>query len=207
MQSNPILKLTMKQGPHPEQTFELFREVHTLGREAGNDIIINDPQVSRHHARLTLQGGTYSLEDLGSTNGTFVNGRRVTGSVVLSSGDMIGLGDTVVLAVVGAAEAAVTQVSRVPPTAPAMQPVLRQTAPRPEPQSLSPQAPASAQPTPPPAAAPASSRRILVIGCAALALVAVICVMGLVAWSFLDCQSFRNFWQTLPILNAIKIGC
>src|SRR3972149_3698419 len=79
MASNPILKLTMRQGPRTDQSFELLKDVHTIGREAGNDIIINDPQVSRHHARLTLQGNAYILEDLGSTNGSFVNGRRVRG--------------------------------------------------------------------------------------------------------------------------------
>jgi len=95
MQASPLFKLTMRQGPRPDQTFELVKDVYTVGREAGNDIIINDPQVSRHHARLTLQVSTYVLEDLGSTNGTFVNGRRVSGPASLSIGDMVGLGDTV----------------------------------------------------------------------------------------------------------------
>lgn len=207
MASNPILKLTMRQGPRPDQTFELFKDVHTVGREAGNDIIINDPQISRHHARLTLQGSAYILEDLGSTNGSFVNGRRVTGPVALSAGDMIGLGDTVVLAVVGAADAAVTQVGRVPATAPTMKPPViplsRQATPQPQPVATTYPAPS----TPPPAASSPNRQRMIVIGCAGLALLAVICVMGLVAWSFLDCQSFASFWKSLPILGTISIGC
>jgi pilus assembly protein CpaF len=197
----PLFKLTMRQGPRPDQAFELQKDIYTIGREAGNDIIINDAQVSRHHARLTLQADTYLLEDLGSTNGTFVNGRRITGPVALSGGDMIGLGDTVVLAVSGGSDAAVTQVARPlggRPTAPAM-----------------PAAPRTVAPSPTGGAAPAGqvggltpeTRRMLIIGCAALALVGVICVMGLVAWSFLDCQSFAAFWRSLPILGGIAISC
>lgn len=197
MQPNPLFKLTIRQGPHPDQVFELFKDVHTLGREAGNDIIINDPQVSRHHARLTLQNNAYILEDLGSTNGTFVNGRRVTGPISLSHGDMVGLGDTVVLAVSGAGDAGVTQVGRVP-TAPSMQPVAPQKAHA---------APAQPAPSAAPAGEADNRRRAIVIGCAALALVGVICVMGLVAWSFLDCPSFAGFWRGLPILGSIAIGC
>jgi len=201
MSSNPILKLTMRQGPRPDQTFELFKDVHTIGREAGNDIIVNDPQVSRHHARLTMQGSAYVLEDLGSTNGSFVNGRRVTGPVALSAGDMIGLGDTVVFAVSSALDAAVTQVARtVPTTAPAMQPVVPPPRPAQSPPPLQPY-------TPPPAAGAGNTQRMIVIGCAGLALLAVICVMGLVAWSFIDCQSFAGFWKSLPILGGIPIGC
>ena len=55
------------------QSFDLNKPVVTIGREAGNDIVLEDPQVSRHHARLTLQGGGYVVEDLGSTNGSFIN--------------------------------------------------------------------------------------------------------------------------------------
>jgi len=195
MQVTPLLKLTMRQGPRPDQTFELYKDVYTLGREAGNDIIINDAQISRHHARLTLQGDSYVMEDLGSTNGTFVNGRRITGPTALSPGDMVGLGDTVVLAVSGALDAAATQMSRAPQTAPSMQ-AARPSAPVPSP--------------PPPAAQAGVSQnrqRMLVIGCAALTLIVIICMMALVAWSFLDCQSFEAFWEGLPILGGIQVSC
>ncbi len=200
MQANPLFKLTVRQGPHPDQTFELHKDVHTIGREAGNDILINDAQVSRHHARVTLQGSTYLLEDLGSTNGTFVNGRRVSGPVALSAGDMIGLGDTIVLAVSGAADAAVTQVGRVPSIPSERRPATsrsqaQSTLPG---EQMSPVAQTDAA---------ATTQRMIVIGCAGLALLAVICVMGLVAWSFLDCPSFASFWRALPILGAIPIGC
>lgn len=55
----------------------------------------DDPELSRHHAQISLgEGGEYVLEDLGSTNGTYVNGARVQAPIVLSAGDMIDLGTT-----------------------------------------------------------------------------------------------------------------
>src|SRR5512141_3082585 len=92
-------KLSVRQGPRPNLVFELDADTYTIGREAGNEIVIEDPQVSRRHATLTQQGASYVLEDIGSTNGTYVNGKRVTAPVLLSDGDMVGLADTVVLAV------------------------------------------------------------------------------------------------------------
>ncbi|MFL7793053.1 MAG: FHA domain-containing protein [Anaerolineae bacterium] len=89
--------LVMSQGPQPGQTFMLDRDWLTVGRDPSNDIVINDPQVSRQHIRVTRQGQMVVIEDLGSTNGTFANGVRLTGPHVLSNGDVIGLGDGVTL--------------------------------------------------------------------------------------------------------------
>ncbi|MBX6325476.1 MAG: FHA domain-containing protein [Chthoniobacterales bacterium] len=57
---------------------ELVEDVITIGRGADNTVVINDPSVSAHHAQLQLAGETYWLKDLGSTNGTHVNGKPVT---------------------------------------------------------------------------------------------------------------------------------
>ncbi|MBX6326632.1 MAG: FHA domain-containing protein, partial [Chthoniobacterales bacterium] len=57
---------------------ELVEDVITIGRAADNTVVINDPSVSAHHAQLQLAGETYWLKDLGSTNGTHVNGKPVT---------------------------------------------------------------------------------------------------------------------------------
>ena len=67
-----------------------------VGRDSTNEIVINDSEISRRHARLTFQGGKYVLEDLGSTNGTFINGVQVT-DVNLEPDQHIQLGNVTVL--------------------------------------------------------------------------------------------------------------
>lgn len=72
-------------------------KVVTIGRSAGNnDIIVNDVNVSRNHLQIIQDdNGNYSLVDLGSTNGTYVNGRRISGEVYLQPGDQVMIGSTV----------------------------------------------------------------------------------------------------------------
>lgn len=94
---NDTFRLIVRRGPQPNQVYELTNEVTNLGRDITNDIVINDREVSRHHLRFTSGADGYTLEDLGSTNGTFINGKRVTGAVSLKNGDMVGLGETVTL--------------------------------------------------------------------------------------------------------------
>jgi hypothetical protein len=63
-----------------------------IGREPHNGLRLSDDTVSRLHAELSTQGGLWVLRDLGSTNGTTVNGRRVTGTVVVRDGDLVSFG-------------------------------------------------------------------------------------------------------------------
>ena len=65
-----------------------------IGRAPGSDICIADDFVSSQHAKATAAGDEIILEDLASTNGTVVNGQRITSRVRLSAGDEITLGDT-----------------------------------------------------------------------------------------------------------------
>ncbi len=89
-------QLIMRSGPQTGGVFPLHKTEVSLGRDLTNDLVVSDPEVSRHHARLYFQGNTYVLEDLGSTNGTFVNGIRLTGPYPLRSGETISLGERVV---------------------------------------------------------------------------------------------------------------
>ena len=93
------IRLVVRRGPQPNQDYAIAKDVTTLGRDITNDIVINDRETSRHHLRLLRSGESLSVEDLGSTNGTFVNGKRVSGVTALQNGDMIGLGETVTLGV------------------------------------------------------------------------------------------------------------
>ena len=68
----------------------------TLGRGADCDVVITDHSMSRHHARITEAGGTWTVEDLGARNGTFVNGERITAPRELTPGDTIKMGATLV---------------------------------------------------------------------------------------------------------------
>ena len=93
----PLYQLVMRSGPTPGATFSLEGDQLVVGRDSASAIAINDAEVSRKHARLNFQGGKYVIEDLGSTNGTFVNGQRLVSPVVLKAGDVISLGEQIVL--------------------------------------------------------------------------------------------------------------
>ena len=76
--------------------FELEGDLLTIGREAGNGIQLHDTEVSRRHAEIRRTGETFTLTDLASSNGTFVNGQAVS-SHELANGDELQLGGTVML--------------------------------------------------------------------------------------------------------------
>ena len=84
--------LVMTDGAAPVQ-FDLGGALISIGRASDNDVIVDDPLVSRHHCQLKLQHGAYSFADLGSRNGSFVNGEPVT-EVALGPGDVIRIGST-----------------------------------------------------------------------------------------------------------------
>ena len=90
-------QLIMRTGPTPGAVFALEGDQLTIGRDSSNEVAINDAEVSRRHARLTFQGGKFVLEDLGSTNGTFVNGQRLAGPRVLKAGEVVSFGEQIVL--------------------------------------------------------------------------------------------------------------
>ncbi len=89
--------LTIRKGPKAGSAYPLPGGTITIGRRADNHIVIDDPMVSRHHARLTWHGNTFSIEDLGSANGVWVNNIRITSPVSLRLGDVIGLSQELLL--------------------------------------------------------------------------------------------------------------
>lgn len=76
-----------------QSPFALEEREHAIGRSASNDVRLEDPSVSRRHARLVPRSGRYLISDAGSSAGTAVNGGRISGEHLLRSGDTIAVGD------------------------------------------------------------------------------------------------------------------
>lgn len=75
-----------------ERSYPLAHGVNVIGRTEDATVRIDRTEVSRCHARIVVEGTTATLEDLGSKNGTYLNGRRLDGAATLSNGDEIGIG-------------------------------------------------------------------------------------------------------------------
>jgi predicted component of type VI protein secretion system len=88
-------RLVMRSGPNVGKSFSLDKSEVFVGRDLSNDIVINDGEISRRHARLFTQGSNFVIEDLGSTNGTSVNGQRLMGPYILRPGEIITFGEHV----------------------------------------------------------------------------------------------------------------
>ncbi|MEX0788553.1 MAG: FHA domain-containing protein [Anaerolineales bacterium] len=90
-------RMVVRTGPNPGMVYELTKEVALAGRDVTNDLVLGDAEVSRQHARLTRGQGGIVLEDLGSTNGTFVNGERLAAPRLLRPGDLVQMGENVTM--------------------------------------------------------------------------------------------------------------
>jgi predicted component of type VI protein secretion system len=187
-------QLVMHAGPTPGKTFQLEGDVITIGREAGNGIVINDAEVSRKHCQFVLQGGKYILTDLGSTNGTFVNGQRLTGQHILLPGEVISLGEQINLlfetvAVVDPNATMLSSGRSVVGARPAPIPAPAPPAPMPQPAAYAGQVPAGPEPGMA-ASARGGSRTPLIIAGVVLVLAICCCVGALwyIDANFLWCK-------------------
>ena len=189
---------------------ELGGGVVTIGRHASNTIVLTDTQASSRHAELRPDGAGYVLVDLGSTNGTNVNGQPIAAHTprMLRGGDVITIGDTLLTVELASAELPPT-VRMNAPAAPALLPTQKVAAPPideayPRSPAYPPPKPDYRAPAPPPIYAPrptylappiiqappvkkgASTRRILLIVGGALALVLIVCVtLGVIVFKYL----------------------
>jgi predicted component of type VI protein secretion system len=109
-------KLVVTEGPSAGREIDLGQEV-VLGRE-GVAFTIDDSELSRRHAAVRPVAGGYEVEDLGSLNGTYVNGKKIEGATRISGGDTMKIGQTVVR--LEAERASATVASAVPASAAAM---------------------------------------------------------------------------------------
>jgi pilus assembly protein CpaF len=216
-------QLVMQTGPTPGRTYPLEKTEISIGREIGSDVFINEAEVSRRHARLTQQAGSYLLEDLGSTNGTFVNGKRLMGPYLMQPGDTILVGENTTLAFEvapfdpnaspisapvqpGVVQPEITpsptftpapeQVYNLPKAEPLYQP--------PPPPQPTPRAGAAYPPPPQPVESfpeeePRPSRTWLWAGCGCL--VVLLCVLAGAAWAF----DSLNLYCTPPFRDVMVI--
>ena len=126
------ITLTEKGGDQRRLDFD--KAEITIGRVQGNDVVLPKGNVSKRHARIVLKDGKFIIVDLKSTNGTYVNGRKITSPLVVKQSDKIYIGDFIL----GVEDAALGRGATAAPTAPP------------------PMAPPVAPPMAPPAAAPAA---------------------------------------------------
>ncbi|MCJ7694165.1 MAG: FHA domain-containing protein [Anaerolineaceae bacterium] len=90
-------RITMRSGPTPGKSFLLEEAEMFLGRDLTNHIAIPDPEISRRHALFVSTPQGVQIEDQGSTNGTFINGVRLTAPQLLKQGDLITFGENIVV--------------------------------------------------------------------------------------------------------------
>ena len=86
------MKLVTQSGPLAGQELPIDKPVIVLGRGVGGDVMLEDQEASRRHAEIRFSGREVSITDLGSRNGTFVNGARIQGAQTLRPGDEIRIG-------------------------------------------------------------------------------------------------------------------
>lgn len=86
------VKLIVQHGGKPTQAFSLRSEETILGRRRGCDVRIPSEAVSRRHCLISVREGAVMVEDLASVNGTFVNGRRISGKQLVYPGDRLDVG-------------------------------------------------------------------------------------------------------------------
>jgi hypothetical protein len=128
-------QFVMRSGPNVGKVYPLEAQEMTIGRDNSNMIAINDVEVSRRHAKVELRGSAYVIQDLGSTNGTFVNGQRASGIQVLNPGDTISFGEGIMLMYEAVYDPNATVVASSARAAKTMAP-LRRPAPAPTPISV-----------------------------------------------------------------------
>lgn len=203
-------QLVMRSGPTPGKAFSLDKDEIYIGRDVNSDVVISDSEVSRKHARIILQAAGYTLEDLGSTNGTFVNGQRLMGPHLLRPGELILLGENVSLTYEPGFDPDATMVSAPaprgtadvfpqPPPRPheAYIPPVEEIPPAPSPRAMPqapipapaytgqiPEGPAEAYYEPEPE--PRRNRSWLLAGCGCLLVLALLAVAGAFIFDFLN---------------------
>jgi len=88
-------RLVIESGPHQGDEYIIRKPTTLIGRNESCDLVIDDSQVSRRHCQVSWDGVYCTLEDLGSTNGTFINGQLLTAAYALHPGDKVQVANVV----------------------------------------------------------------------------------------------------------------
>src|SRR5262245_56780772 len=88
-----MIKLTLTEKGGEPRVLTFDKDEITIGRVSGNDIVLAKGNISKRHTRLTKRGDGMEIADLKSTNGTYVNGRKIAGPTVVAATDRIYVGD------------------------------------------------------------------------------------------------------------------
>ena len=192
-----LFQFVMRSGPTPGAVFPLEGDQLIIGRDAASGVAISDAEVSRKHARMNFQGGKYVIEDLGSTNGTFVNGQRLSGATVLKSGDVVSLGEQIVLMYEGlSSDSGSTMMSRGSHAKPAPTAVPSPAMVPPPPQVYAPPAQAAASGG---ESAPRNRNLPIFIGLGVLAVICVCVALGFyIDSNYLWCRVSLNMIPGCP---------
>jgi len=180
-------RFIVRTGPNPGAVFDLTKDVSFIGRDVGNDIVIGDSEISRQHARVSKTAEGFIIEDLGSTNGTYIAGTRIAAPRLLKPGDLISLGESVTMTFDAADPAAAATVAR--PVEPISAPTKK------EPQAS---APAYAEGAAPRTPQPERKRKGWVyagIGC-----IVIVVICGILFW-FMDAYYPNVLYAPLRLLG------
>lgn len=113
-ESTPVCRLVLLVDGRESQSFPLRGTVH-VGRDKTNSIVVADKKVSRHHATLSAIDDTFILTDMGSANGTYLNGVLISQPTRLKHRDRITFGDTTFILALGSDEDLQTPLGEGPP--------------------------------------------------------------------------------------------
>ena len=193
-------QFVMRSGPTPGKVFPLEGSEITIGRDANQTISINDAEISRKHAKMELRGASYVIQDLGSTNGSFVNGNRISGIQVLNPNDIVSFGENIVLMFEAVVDPNATMIgSKAPRTSAGLPKPTPAAAPAPiyvTPAPVVVQAPAAAYPVAP--ARKTNKKLILIILLVVVACIILGC-LGTLLWVDADPTGAR-WCRVLPFL-------
>ncbi len=123
------MRLTVQSGNQPGQAFEIAKDVATIGRGTGCDIVLPDPSASRNHCQIVHDASGLTIQDLGSANGTFVNNERISAPRILRVGDTIRVGHTTFTIEEGE-PSTILEISQITPSASANPPLTQAGSPR-----------------------------------------------------------------------------